>query len=93
MIHTLRSSFLFLTNYNSCVFFPLEKNVFLKKYIPKTAVINLVSASVQFRQTLRTGRSQVWGEVFCPTVEGRGWDVGEHGALDAAAAQPIPRPT
>lgn len=44
VIHTRRSSFLLPTNYSSCVFFPLE-NVFLKKYIPKPAVINLVSTT------------------------------------------------
>lgn len=43
--HTRRSSFLFPTNYSSCVFLPLE-NVFLKKYIPKPAVINLVNTMV-----------------------------------------------
>jgi hypothetical protein len=32
VIHTPRSSFLFPTNYSSCVFFPLEK-CFLKKNI------------------------------------------------------------
>lgn len=45
VIHTRRSSFLLPTNYSSCVFLPLE-NVFLKKYIPKPAVINLVSTTV-----------------------------------------------